>query len=82
MQHSLRLYISISGSAALALASAPIQPFAAQEDDGNAAGLGVMEIKLNIIRVQIDQSHYSQYQRSSNQASPRDIVIALEKTVS
>jgi hypothetical protein len=45
MQRSLRLSLSVAGAAALALASAPIQPIAAQED-GSAADLGVMEINL------------------------------------
>ncbi len=45
MQRSLRLPLSLAGAAALALAGAPIQPVAAQ-DDGSAADLGVMEINL------------------------------------
>ena len=45
MQRSLRLSLSLTGAAALALASTPIQPVAAQED-GSAADLGVMEINL------------------------------------
>ncbi|WP_236069691.1 inverse autotransporter beta domain-containing protein [Prochlorococcus marinus] len=45
MQRSLRLPLSLAGAAALALASSPIQPVAAQED-GSAADLGVMEINL------------------------------------
>ncbi len=45
MQRSLRLSLSLAGAAALALANAPIQPVAAQ-DDGSAADLGVMEINL------------------------------------
>ncbi|CAX32017.1 Hypothetical protein PMT_2499 [Prochlorococcus marinus str. MIT 9313] len=45
MLRSLRLSLSLTGAAALALASAPIQPVAAQED-GSAADLGVMEINL------------------------------------
>ena len=45
MQRSLRLPMSLTGVAALALASSPIQPVAAQ-DDGSAADLGVMEINL------------------------------------
>ncbi|KGG27111.1 MULTISPECIES: carbamoyl-phosphate synthase [unclassified Prochlorococcus] len=45
MQRSLRLSLSLTGAAALALASTPIQPLAAQED-GSAADLGVMEINL------------------------------------
>jgi len=45
VQRSLRLSLSITGAAALALAISPIQPVAAQED-GNAADLGVMEINL------------------------------------
>ena len=45
MQRSLRLPLSLAGAAALALASAPIQPVAAQED-GSAADLGVLEINL------------------------------------
>jgi len=39
------LVSEIPGAAALALASSPIQPVAAQ-DDGSAADLGVMEINL------------------------------------
>ena len=45
MQSSLRLSLSLTSAAALALANTPIQPVAAQ-DDGNAADLGVMEINL------------------------------------
>ena len=45
MQRSLRLSLSLTSAAALALASTPIQPVAAQ-DDGSAADLGVMEINL------------------------------------
>ena len=45
MQRSLRLSLSLTGAAALALASTPIQPVAAQ-DDGSADDLGVMEINL------------------------------------
>ena len=45
MQRSLRLSLSLTSAAALALASTPIQPVAAQED-GSAADLGVMEINL------------------------------------
>jgi len=47
VQHSVCLSLSLTGAAALALASSPIQPVAAQEEDGSAADLGVMEIKLN-----------------------------------
>ncbi len=46
MQRSLRLSLSLTGAAALALAGSPIQPVAAQEEDGSAADLGVMEINL------------------------------------
>jgi len=45
VQRSLRLSLSLTGAAALALANTPIQPVAAQ-DDGSAADLGVMEINL------------------------------------
>ncbi len=45
MQRSLRLSLSLTGVAALALASTPIQPVVAQ-GDGSAADLGVMEINL------------------------------------
>ena len=45
MQRSIRLSLSLTGAAALALANTPIQPVAAQ-DDGSAADLGVMEINL------------------------------------
>ena len=45
MQRSLRLSLSLTSAAALALANTPIQPVAAQED-GNADDLGVMEINL------------------------------------
>mgnify|MGYP001265145663 FL=1 len=45
MQHSLRLSLSLTSAAGLALASSPIQPVAAQEG-GSAADLGVMEINL------------------------------------
>ena len=43
MQRSLRLSLSLTGAAALALAGSPIQPVVAQ-DDGNAADLAVMQI--------------------------------------
>ena len=46
VQRSIRLSLPLTGAAALALACSPIQPVAAQEEDGNAADLGVMEIKL------------------------------------
>ena len=46
MQRSARLSLSLTGAAALALANTPIQPVAAQEEDGSAADLGVMEINL------------------------------------
>ncbi|KZR75231.1 hypothetical protein PMIT1318_00317 [Prochlorococcus marinus str. MIT 1318] len=45
MLRSFRLPLSLTGAAALALASSPIQPFVAQED-GSADDLGVMEINL------------------------------------
>ena len=45
MQSSLRLSLSLTGATAFALASAPIQPVAAQ-DECSAADLGVMEINL------------------------------------
>ncbi len=45
MQRSIRLSLSLTGAAALALAGSPIQPVVAQED-GSAADLGVMEINL------------------------------------
>ena len=48
MQRSLRLSLSLTGAAALALASTLIQPVAAQED-GNAADLGVMEMAETLI---------------------------------
>nr|WP_240951546.1 MULTISPECIES: carbamoyl-phosphate synthase [unclassified Prochlorococcus] len=38
--------MSLAGAAALALAGSPIQPLAAQEKEGSAADLGVMEINL------------------------------------
>ena len=50
MQRSVRLSLSLTVAATLALASSPvqpkspIQPVATQEDDGSAADLGVMEI--------------------------------------
>ena len=47
VQRSLRLALSLTAARALALANTPIQPVAAQqEEDSNAADLGVMEIKL------------------------------------
>ncbi|ABM79479.1 inverse autotransporter beta-barrel domain-containing protein [Prochlorococcus marinus] len=46
MQRSVRLSLSLTGAAALALANTPIHPVAAQEEDGSAADLGVMEINL------------------------------------
>ena len=45
MQRSLRLPLSLAGAATLALANTPIQPVTAQEE-GSAADLGVMEIKI------------------------------------
>ena len=45
MHRSVRLSLSLTGAAALALAGTPFQPVAAQED-GSAADLGVMEINL------------------------------------
>ncbi|WP_236072478.1 hypothetical protein [Prochlorococcus marinus] len=39
MQLSLRLPLSLTGAAALALSSSPFQPVTAQEDDGRAAVL-------------------------------------------
>ena len=45
VQHSLRLSLSLTGAAALILASSPIQPVAAQ-NDGSADDLGVIEINL------------------------------------
>ena len=44
MQRSLRLSLSLSGVAALALANTPLQPVAAQE--GSADELGVMSISI------------------------------------
>lgn len=46
MQRSIRLSLTLTGAAALALANSPIHPLAAQEEDGSAADLGVMEINL------------------------------------
>lgn len=46
VQRSLRLALSLTGAAALALASSPIQRVAAQEEDSNADDLGVMSISL------------------------------------
>ena len=46
MQRSVRLSLSLTGAAALVLANSPMQPVAAQEEDGSAADLGVMEINL------------------------------------
>ncbi len=44
---SLRLALSLTGAAALALASSPIQPVAAQqEEDSNADDLGMISISL------------------------------------
>ena len=45
MLHSLRLSLSLSGVAALALSNAALLPAAAQ-DVGGAEDLGVMEINL------------------------------------
>ena len=45
MQRSIRLSLSLSGVAALALAGTPLLPAAAQED-GSADDLGVMSISL------------------------------------
>ena len=45
MQRSLRLSLSLSGVAALALANGALLPAAAQ-DDGSADDLGVMSISL------------------------------------
>ncbi|KZR69823.1 hypothetical protein PMIT1313_00930 [Prochlorococcus marinus str. MIT 1313] len=46
MQRSIRLSLSLTSAVALAIANTPIQPVAAQEEDGNADDLGVMEISL------------------------------------
>ena len=46
MQRSLRLSLSLSGIAALALSHGALLPVAAQEEDGSAEDLGVMEINL------------------------------------
>ena len=46
VQRSLRLALSLTGATALALANTPIQPVAAQQEEGSAEDLGVMEIKL------------------------------------
>ena len=46
VQRSLRLALSLTAARALALANTPIQPVAAQQEDGSAEDLGVMEIKL------------------------------------
>ncbi|WP_413410321.1 carbamoyl-phosphate synthase [Prochlorococcus sp. MIT 1313] len=46
MQRSIRLSLTLTGAAALALANSPIHPVAAQEESGSAADLGVMEINL------------------------------------
>ena len=45
VQRSVRLSLSLTGAAALALANTPLHPVAAQ-DAGSAEDLGVMEIKL------------------------------------
>ncbi|KGG25733.1 hypothetical protein EV13_2155 [Prochlorococcus sp. MIT 0702] len=45
MQRSLRLSLSLTGAATLALANSPLQPVSAQED-GCAADLGVKEVNL------------------------------------
>ncbi len=46
MQRSLRLSLSLSGITALALSHGALLPVAAQEEDGSAEDLGVMEINL------------------------------------
>ena len=46
VQRSLRRSLSLTGAAALALTSSPIQPVAAQKENGNPADLGVMSISL------------------------------------
>ena len=46
VHRSIRLSLSLTGAAALALAGSPIQPVAAQQEEGSAEDLGVMEIKL------------------------------------
>jgi len=45
VQRAIRLSLSLTVAAALALASSPFQPVAAQED-GSAADLVVMEINI------------------------------------
>ena len=45
MQRSVRISLSLTGAAALALANTPIQPVAAQEE-GTADDLGMMEINI------------------------------------
>jgi len=46
VQSSLRLSLSLTCVAALALTNSPIQPVAAQEKEGSADDLGVKEINL------------------------------------
>ena len=46
VQRSIRLSLSLTGAATLALTNTPIQPVVAQEEDGSAADLGVMEINI------------------------------------
>ena len=45
VQRLIRLSLSVASAAALAIASSPFQPVAAQED-GSVADLGVMETRL------------------------------------
>ena len=46
VQRSVRLSLSLTGDATLALANSLIQPVAAQEEDCSAADLGMMKINL------------------------------------
>jgi len=46
VQRSLRLPLSLAGATALPLANSSIQPVAAEDEDGSAADLGVIEINL------------------------------------
>ena len=48
MQRFVRLSLPLA-AAALALANSPIQPVAAQEEDGSADDLGGMEIRLKAL---------------------------------
>ena len=57
MHRFVRLSLPLGGAADLALASSPIQPVAAQEEDASADDLGGIEIRLKALWFRSDQPH-------------------------